>query len=715
MRVNTFLRLPLLATATLLAVGCREATAPELTQPAFVRMVSGDAQAGIVGQALAQPLVVRVTDRRGRPVSHHPVGFTVSGGGSVEPASVQTDADGTASTTWTLGTSTADSQRVLVSVMNERTGQTLSLAIHAAANADVPAVAAATSDPACTGAPGVPLADSLAVRIEDQYGNGVPAARVAWKVMAGGGRISPQTALTDEDGVARGEWTLGTGVDGAQQAQALAEGAAPATFYATTGAPATLVLEKVSGDNQTAPWEGTVIGSLVVRLRLSSGEPVQGAPIEWSADRRASIVSESYPASSVTDARGLAKAVWRLAAEDDEGLEFHAWAGAAPAGSVSFTATAFAMPFAFGNLDTGEAHACALADMGKTYCWGRNDTGQLGTGDTRDRLSPAAVVADSGLASLAAGNSHTCGVSNGAAYCWGSNANGQLGTGTVGGFSTVPVPVAGGHTFYVLAAGASHTCGITYKPGPRAPHGQVYCWGRNDKGQLGDGTTIDRAVPTLIASVPEDTLFVEVSAGAEHTCATIERPPPSFDIVPPAGGLYQIYCWGSNDSGQLGSAPDAYRATPVLVLHSTNYFRFPLNVASGGRHTCVIWWSAADVECWGSNTAGQLGTGSPSGFWKGLSSGGEHTCALTTVHAYCWGSNEHGQLGNPEAGGSTPVRVAGNFSLVALIRSGGAFTCVRGANGHPANPGYAHCWGDNTYGQLGNGTTTSSPTPVLVR
>jgi hypothetical protein len=138
----------------------------------------------------------------------------------------------------------------------------------------------------------------------------------------------------------------------------------------------------------------------------------------------------------------------------------------------------------------GESHSCARSSAGGVYCWGRNDAGQLGDGTTVDRATPAAVSGGVAFTSLVAGVAHTCGLTAaGIAYCWGSNADGQLGIGTIGGNAAVPQLVAGGRTFVAIAVGDHHSCGVI-------ANGLAFCWGRNDHGQLGDGTRTNRGAPT---------------------------------------------------------------------------------------------------------------------------------------------------------------------------------------------------------------------------
>jgi alpha-tubulin suppressor-like RCC1 family protein len=167
-------------------------------------------------------------------------------------------------------------------------------------------------------------------------------------------------------------------------------------------------------------------------------------------------------------------------------------------GSVSFGSIVGDPPH-YPPIAVGAAHVCAAAADRTAYCWGRNDRGQLGDGTTGSKSLPVAVSGGLTFAALAAGGAHTCGIeSSGILYCWGANDRGQLGTGVIGGTSTVPTRVATTLLFSAITAGKSHTCAIAKNDG------RGYCWGLNADGQLGDGTTIDRANPTPIADVRLD-------------------------------------------------------------------------------------------------------------------------------------------------------------------------------------------------------------------
>ncbi|HEU0299107.1 MAG TPA: hypothetical protein VFR37_06615, partial [Longimicrobium sp.] len=307
MRATSPFRLSVVA-AFLAAAGCDSPTAPELRQPRTVRIVSGDAQTGTVARPLPAPLVVKVLDRHRRPVPGRLVGFTVLGGGSVTLASATTDLEGYARTEWTLGTSTADSQRVVAAVLGNGADRSRSAAFRVEARPDVPERMMPVADSACTGSVGMPLPDSLAVRVVDHYGNAVPGAPVVWRVLAGDGTISPEISVAGSDGVARAMWTLGTRLDTAQVAEAAAGMLLRAKFVATAGVGLGVRLRKVAGDGQTAEVGTQLADSLRVQLTLADGRPVVGAPIAWAAADGGTF----SPPESVTDANGEAAAAWTL-------------------------------------------------------------------------------------------------------------------------------------------------------------------------------------------------------------------------------------------------------------------------------------------------------------------------------------------------------------------------------------------------------------------
>lgn len=196
----------------------------------------------------------------------------------------------------------------------------------------------------------------------------------------------------------------------------------------------------------------------------------------------------------------------------------------------------------------------------------------------------------SGAGAVAAGGSHTCALTTvGGLKCWGYNANGQLGNGTTIS-SSVPLDVSGLVSgVAAVALGGAHTCALTIVGG-------VKCWGYNEYGQLGNGTTVDVSVPVDVMGLT--TGAVAITAGILHTCA-----------ITTDGGLK---CWGHNGSGAVGSGTignPPWSTTPVDVFGMTSGVSA---VEGGGFHTCAIRGDSG-LECWGSNGYGQVGDG-----WNGV-------------------------------------------------------------------------------------------------
>jgi alpha-tubulin suppressor-like RCC1 family protein len=144
-------------------------------------------------------------------------------------------------------------------------------------------------------------------------------------------------------------------------------------------------------------------------------------------------------------------------------------------------------------ISTGSSHTCGVTTAGDAYCWGENDSGQLGNGNTTQQTVPGLVVNDIKWTRVSAGRLTTCGLTlAGAAYCWGANQYGQAGNGNAGGNQTAPVLVGGGFSWSAVDAGWEHNCG-------RTVNGQGYCWGRGIQGQLGAGSTEVTSTPVRIS------------------------------------------------------------------------------------------------------------------------------------------------------------------------------------------------------------------------
>ena len=325
------------------------------------------------------------------------------------------------------------------------------------------------------------------------------------------------------------------------------------------------------------------------------------------------------------------------------------------------------------------------------------------SGSLTSAPSAAFAIAPLTFASLTAGRYHTCALAaGGAAFCWGDNEYGELGDGTTTR-RPAPTPVAEALAFTSLTAGNGYTCGLTTA-------GAAFCWGDNGSGnlygfgELGDGTGASRTTPVPVEGGP----FATLAAGKYHSCALT------------ASGA--AYCWGDDTFGQLGDSTFIVeRFAPVAVRGGLEF----TSIAVGGRHSCALT-AAGAAYCWGSNSTGQLGDGTnvdrttPVAVQGGLAftsltAGFAYTCGKTAAGAaYCWGANSIGAFGDATTvGRTTPTPAAGGLTLSSL-GAGYDYTCGL------TPVGIAYCWGDNGalnmlgYGELGDGTTTQRLTPTAV-
>jgi alpha-tubulin suppressor-like RCC1 family protein len=361
----------------------------------------------------------------------------------------------------------------------------------------------------------------------------------------------------------------------------------------------------------------------------------------------------------------------------------------------------------FSGMTAGTDFSCGVATDGRGFCWGRADDGQLGNGTTipgtTGQLTPAAVVGGLRFRQLATGHTTTCGVTtDNRAYCWGRNDRGQIGDGTTT-LRLTPVAVVGGHKFSQVEITFEHTCGLSY------PDNKAYCWGWNGDGQLGIGNNTGPLTgdfgpysPTPVA-VQGGLTFSRITTGDFHSCGLTTG--------------NKIYCWGLNQLGEIGDGTTTFRRPSPRLVTGGLAFNW---VNAGALHTCGIT-TAHKAYCWGSGQYGQRGDGSvtqavrtPRAVLGGhlftkVNTGVAHTCGVTTSNqAWCWGRNESGQLGDGTTTQRlTPHLVAGAHAF-NQVNSGGAHTCAR------TTAAVGYCWGRNPNGQLGNGTTTGSLTPVMV-
>ena len=296
----------------------------------------------------------------------------------------------------------------------------------------------------------------------------------------------------------------------------------------------------------------------------------------------------------------------------------------------------------FSMVSAGGGHTCGITTDHRAWCWGLNDLGQLGDGTRQMRLLPVRVLIDRRFRFITAGAGHTCAITDvDVAFCWGGNYEGELGAGSLAPAHELPVRVAGGLRWRNLSAGSTHSCGTTTSE-------RAYCWGFNSAGKLGDGSpsVTSRLVPSAVAG---NHAFRQISAGFTHTCAitTDDR----------------AWCWGEQ---AVGDGTYKTRSTPVLVYGDRRY--------------------------------------------RQVSAGFFNSCAVTRVGlGFCWGSNGYpGVFGNGTIGPSSkPVAIGGSHTWLQ-VRTQYQVTCG------VADDHHAWCWGSNTAGQLGNGSRTDSSVPVAV-
>jgi hypothetical protein len=475
------------------------------------------------------------------------------------------------------------------------------------------------------GVPGRPLRRALAVVVRDREDRPVAGAEVRFAVAPGGGRVEPWRVVTGELGLATTTWWLGGEADSLRVRAWLAE-------------PGLQVEFRAAHEEGVVPPRET--GRQEVRLaELGPGT----APADT-------------PAATGAAAARPAAAPARPAAE--------------PAVAVRARAS----------FSAGGAHTCQVSGGSAPVCWGGDGGGGAVAGAPR-------------LRSVRSGVFHTCGLTpDGGVFCWPVRSAGGAGPGTLAA-PAVELKLPGGVAAVDVVAGAEHSCAL-------GTDGGVYCWGGNAQGQLGNGTTADAGAPVKVDGLPS---VVQLAAGWLHTCALARDG--------------RAYCWGANARGQIGDGGTGDRARPVAVAH-----RGPFTVlAAGSAHSCGLT-GAGTAWCWGGNEQGQLGTGGAGGVerrpsrvagehaFQALVAGGVHTCGLTAAgRAWCWGGNTFGQLGTGSPGDApAPVAVADVAALVA-IDAGGAHTCAEAADGR------VYCWGNNIQGQVGDGTRENRPVPVPTR
>ena len=720
---------------------CSEPTRPAVGPAAVLKIVSGDLQAGVVGDPLSQPIVVLVLDAGGHAVAGQLVNFRVTeGGGSVFAGSALTNADGQAQEIWTLGRSTSGVQAVEARAVDATSGAALVFGVfHATALPGPAALISKESGDGQTAVVGTDVAVAPTVKIKDADGNPVPGVAVTFAVASGDGSVTGAGATSDSVGVAAvGSWTLGP-TAGANSLTVTATGLteSPATFTATgTSSPKHISVD--AGNNQTAIAGTAVATPPSVKITGLDGNVVVGAVVTFAVTAGGGSITA---ASATTNSSGIATAEgWTLGTTvgtnslratvpgGDSSLTFLATAVAGPPTLVSVvtgdrqqavasTAAAVAPTVRvrdqYGNSVPGATVSFVVtagggsvsAPSAVTNVSGIADAGQWSFGSSPGAnalearaigATPAAFTGTgyphfvaTSVATLSAG---TCALDTaGAAFCW---------RGTSGPFADSLPRAVGGATFASLSSGpsASHVCAIT-------PTADAYCWGSNTHGQLGDGTTTSAVAPV---SVSGGIKFTSIVTASRASCGLAQ------------GG--SVYCWGDNGFGALGDGTTTTRNVPAPVSGTLSFMK----LAAGSGHVCGL---AVDstAYCWGFSSFGQAG-GTPGTLetcanglascivtptpvtggrqFASITAGGFHSCGLTAAGAvYCWGSG----IAFGRVGDSPNPALVNSAQQFVSVDAGGLQTC--GINGSAR----AYCWGANANGELGIGnSTTPIATPTAV-
>jgi hypothetical protein len=568
---------------------CSDPAGPD---PLTLVAVGSTTMTGTVGEGLPESLVVKVLNSAAQPVSGVAVQFAVTaGGGSVSPGSSTTNADGIAWAAWTLGTTAGPGAAEAHIAGGSR------VQFASTARPGPPAMLEKMAGDEQSGPYGVVLEHPLQVRLVDRYGNPLAGQEVRFQPSAG--MVVPSWPVTDSAGVAATYLRL----PGQQTTFSIAArfGQLPAvTFVASAHPPA---FDRVSsgvnqgcaitrdgylycwGDNGHGGHEGRLpFGPEFAAQAVREPMPIVGAT--------------TYAAVSIGGMVGCA-----LTRDGDVLCWGEQSSGETGTGSPSAQPATVPVRIAgsrrYRMVQVGTSSACAIGLDDRTYCWGQNLWGEIG-GTGYAHHSPRELPGDPGFAVVKPGAMHSCGLTpDGRAYCWGSNESGQLGTsGTLEvcspfgdnvPCSLTPLPVAGELRFRAIYTGWRHTCAQTLQS-------QIYCWGRNDEGQLGDGTQVNRPAPVLSANGKR---YDALRTFGRTSCGLTD-----------AG---EIECWGSHGStfgapaqscevvGQPGwSTPCA--VSPVRLPIDLRFDRIEL-----GNNLCGF--SGDVLYCWGSNYKGSIGDG----------------------------------------------------------------------------------------------------------
>lgn len=508
---------------------------------------------------------------------------------------------------------------------------------------------------------------SLAVRVVDDDGEPLSGVEVHF-IAEGGGDVAPAMVLSDSTGIAEAVWRLGTR-GGVQRARAfLVGGAGIEVAFTSTCAGSPAMLTKTAGDSQVAAPGGTLPILLEVRVTDAGGAPMPGVLVLFEI--LAGAGGSLSPLASMSDSAGLAQARWTLAPVAGSNKVRVTVRGVAP---VTFAATTRVVWL---DVSVGGSNTCGITSDNVAYCWGFNYSGTLGNPAT-----PAPFM------------------------------------------SLTPLQVAGPVRFRRIAVSSyANACAI-------AVSDELYCWGENSLGAVGNGDTTDVFVPTLVLP---NLRFSSVSAGDMSCAITLAGDlycwGQAMGVVPLQVGVGEQWIDVATDGPSqfyprcaLNISGDVYClgggiATPYLTGQALS------SLAAGTDFACGRLPSGAGL-CWGYNHSGQLGDGTvvPGATgpvmvtgghdFQAISAGGFQGCGLDAAgQAWCWGNNTTGGIGDSTFTTPRPIptAVAGGLQF-NQIDVGGAYATGRGCGITPV--GALWCWGNSP---LGDGSVTSKPFPILI-